>query len=352
VIVAASSEEKILTACCRFIVGAIGQEQLKNNFRQTVDDEKLLALAEKQCLVLLLNYCVKISEAENLSKKLKQRTQAINFSQLQLMQITKRLQELFLQQSIPVIFLKGAVLAQQLFGKQLLRYSGDIDLLVVAKDVLAVDGCLQKLGYRTCESKKQMQRLANKKSAGQKDALYYKAGSNIRIELHWKTSYLEQLSYSEQLSEVNFQGVGVSIFSNKLNVLYLCWHASMHGWSRLRWLLDIVLFLQKEKIDLKELLNFAAQRNLQAVILEFAFMASETLGLREFKNVADGLSVKRQRQLQQRHEIMSLEKQTLKQRLQQIYLKAIMFSGFKNQFSVARHLLANAVLNKFRKVKR
>ena len=54
----------------------------------------------------------------------------------------------FLQERhIPYVVLKGIPLNQQLYGNKMLKYSGDIDILVDKKDFLAAHTCLLELGY-------------------------------------------------------------------------------------------------------------------------------------------------------------------------------------------------------------
>lgn len=130
---------------------------------------------------------------------------------------------------IPVIALKGAHLAELVYGNVALRSLGDVDLLVRKSDLAGAAGTLEGIGYRpsqpfwieaTCATSHQL-------------PPFIKAGGPM-IEVHWTIEHpggpfridLDGLWQRAQPADIN--GSSVLVLSPEDLMLHLCLHACFH----------------------------------------------------------------------------------------------------------------------------
>ena len=98
-----------------------------------------------------------------------------------------RLQHLFAEANVPVVFIKGAPLAMLAYGNLGLRQSKDLDLLVPAESVPAATALVERAGYRRFDppagiSNAQLRLLVPMR----RDFGYLHEASQVAIELHWR----------------------------------------------------------------------------------------------------------------------------------------------------------------------
>ena len=98
-----------------------------------------------------------------------------------------RLQRLFDDANLPVLFIKGAALAVLAFGNLGLRSSQDIDLLVTYETLPAATALVLRAGYRRFDpssdiSDAQLRQLMPLR----KDLGFVHEVTGLRIELHWR----------------------------------------------------------------------------------------------------------------------------------------------------------------------
>ncbi|MEI6385674.1 MAG: nucleotidyltransferase family protein [Spirochaetota bacterium] len=147
---------------------------------------------------------------------------------------------LFKSADIPVRTLKGIPLAKKLYGDIVKRHSHDIDLIIPADQINKAHEKLMNTGYG-CEVYDQLskyQRLIYLKSV--KD-ITYTSKAGVMLELHVRPcQYSTALSkyYTRQL----FDGTALEDKSN-YELIYLCWHGTQTFYHRLKWLVDIALYI-------------------------------------------------------------------------------------------------------------
>jgi hypothetical protein len=152
--------------------------------------------------------------------------------------------EAFAAAAIPVIPLKGPMLAERVYGSIALRESRDLDLLVTRPDIDAGGALLNKLGF-TLEPR------PNK--------FHYRwhRGTSL-VELHFDV--LNQMEFHfdtagawKRAKAREFLGQPVRQFAPSDELLYLSLHAVRHGFECLSQVLDIALALRllTPKIDPK-----------------------------------------------------------------------------------------------------
>lgn len=193
-----------------------------------MDEGRLLALARQHRLELLLYKKWVKPQSEFFSPgfvaELAEQASRLALRHVQQERAIVALHRSFKDRKVPHVFLKGPVLNDQLFPGELLRQSVDLDILVDTADLETVNDCLQR----------------------------------VPIDLHWKSALVETLFtdrenfWKDGLAYQPFHGESVPIPQSTLNALYLCFHGARHGWSRLRWLVDIDLFMRKYGLDWDE----------------------------------------------------------------------------------------------------
>jgi hypothetical protein len=166
-----------------------------------------------------------------------------------------RLLKSFACDDVPVMPLKGPVLAENFYPDAALRPFTDLDLLTRREHVERVDDLLRRLGYR---------RIADDHSfdfdVAYDRATLYRSPSGVHVDLHW--SLLSEPRYSWNESEaqrvwdraVPIQVAGeeaLSLCPEDL-FLYLCVHLAVHhSLAGLLWYYDLFLILERwgDRID-------------------------------------------------------------------------------------------------------
>lgn len=181
---------------------------------------------------------------ESLSKSYKNNT----FKMLHLSAEMEQLSKLFLEKEIYPLFLKGPVLGEDLYGDISMRTSGDLDILVSIRDLEKVDSLLKDLGYKKDEY---IQTLLNDWKWRHHHFTYYHSTKRTKIEIHWrlnpapsKEPSFEELWERKRRSTIS--STPIYFLSKEDLFCFLITHGARHGWSRIRWLLDIHQITQKD----------------------------------------------------------------------------------------------------------
>ena len=149
-------------------------------------------------------------------------------------------------EGIPVLPLKGPMLALQAYKDLSLREFGDLDLLVPIEHRARARQLLAERGYASF-----FPISADAEAALLRSPVHYHIAlkRELMVELHWKTDAefpLEPLGGAEwwkTLGRVRVGDIDVRILAPHEQVLALCLHGSKHHWSSLHWLVDIAELL-------------------------------------------------------------------------------------------------------------
>jgi len=176
-----------------------------------------------------------------------------------------RIQRLFDQADISVVFLKGAPLAMLAFGNLGLRSAQDIDLLVSYEALPAATALLLGAGYLRFDppldfTDAQLRLLM----PFRKDLGFIHQATGLRIELHWRlflnphAMALGSVTAASQI--VRIAGTeGLRTLGEEDLFAYLCMHGALHWWNRLKWLADVNALLASSPEDGIERLVRAAE---------------------------------------------------------------------------------------------
>ena len=153
------------------------------------------------------------------------------------------------RENIPVIPLKGAYLAEHVYGNIAVRPMGDVDLLVKQEDLWGVEEILTEMSYNRFHP--------GKGEEGSRHVEFKHAKLGVKVEIHWDF-VTEGFSLRVDLQELwnrtkpaTVAGVGVAAMSPEDLLLHLCIHASDHVFEMgLRLLCDITETLRRNQREI------------------------------------------------------------------------------------------------------
>ncbi|WP_444997432.1 nucleotidyltransferase family protein [Aliikangiella sp. IMCC44359] len=168
-------------------------------------------------------------------------------------QVYAEVVKLFKENNITIRAIKGMPLARLLFGDMAKRYSKDIDVLVFERDLNCAIKLLGDLGFH-CKSF-EMLSISEKNIYFKKyKDVVFTNSSGVIIELHFRLcSYPSCLS--KKVTRYYLSHNEEQIFVNDEEIVYLCWHGTHSLYHRLKWLVDVTLYLEKEYKDRPEKIN-------------------------------------------------------------------------------------------------
>ncbi|MGV3466508.1 MAG: nucleotidyltransferase domain-containing protein [Heyndrickxia sp.] len=159
---------------------------------------------------------------------------------------------LFKQHKIRALFLKGPTLSSDLYGDVSLRSSTDLDILVPLSALNDVEMLLLQQGYIKDDY---ILTVLNDWKWRHHHYTYFHPEKRIKVEIHWrlnpgpaKEPSFEELWRRKQKSTLTHSTINV--LGEEDLFFFLVSHGARHGWSRLRWLLDIHQLIMK-RIDWK-----------------------------------------------------------------------------------------------------
>jgi hypothetical protein len=179
---------------------------------------------------------------------------------------------------VRVIHLKGPALSLRIYGDLDSRISKDLDLLVDTVDIERADRVLKDVGYTR-------QIPASDMTPRQKELWFknnhhysYLGPNAMNIELHFRLSlFLYEISFDELWAKRRtdrYGGTEYAYLSPEEELLFCAYHGAKHGWSRMRWLLDVNELIRIGAADPGRLAELAGERRLTRVLSQ-AFILCE-----------------------------------------------------------------------------
>lgn len=170
--------------------------------------------------------------------------------------------------------LKGFVLSQKIYGDPSFRFTGDVDLLLDPSDIEKALAVMEKLGfipslYPWPSGEKQKQRLIRFRN---QFALENPA-TELDVELHWRLFYYPILPsgemdriVKENLATIEMQGRTFRVLNPELDLLFLLIHGGMHGWRRLKWLVDVHEIARQKLFDERRFTELVATYHAERMV--------------------------------------------------------------------------------------
>ncbi|WP_394531617.1 Renal dipeptidase [Priestia aryabhattai] len=207
---------------------------------------------------------------------------------------------LFSKHQIQTLFLKGPILAKCLYGDISLRTSSDLDFLIPIQDLAKAEDLLVSLGY---EKDDYIHTVLNDWKWRHHHVTYIHPHTEIKLEIHWrlhpgpgKEPCFDELWKRKEKSSIT--SYPVYLLGTEDLFQFLVAHGARHGWSRLRWLIDIQQIV-KRKIDWVKLYTLFTTYHNPYVGGQAIILASQLLNVRVEKKMKPLLISKRSQKLAQ-----------------------------------------------------
>ncbi|MGM8364878.1 nucleotidyltransferase domain-containing protein [Virgibacillus sp. W0181] len=170
------------------------------------------------------------------------------FQMLSMCADIEQINRIFTGHHIRVLFMKGPVLAQQLYGEISNRTSSDIDVLIPIDKLAIAEKALVENGY---EKHDYIETVLGDWKWRHHHVTYFHAEENKKVEVHWRLNPgpSKEPSFTElweNRCNINMFGSSVYTLNEEYLFLFLIMHGARHGWSRLRWLYDIGQLVERK----------------------------------------------------------------------------------------------------------
>ena len=192
-----------------------------------------------------------------------------------------RIVEAFENARIPMIALKGPALSQQLYGDPGMRHSVDLDLLVPEQSIAAASAVLHAAGYQA-EGPRGVARIAARRPGGRSSRSATRKG--VAVDLHWATApadYPCRIGPDRlwaSLAHVTIAGRRVPVLRSECLLVYLSIHGARHCWTKLRWLTDVAMLVERKGLDWNEVEVIAAESRASRALGLALLLAHDALG--------------------------------------------------------------------------
>ena len=184
---------------------------------------------------------------------------------------TMRIAKEFNTNNISYAVVKGIILNLHLYSKLESRPCRDIDIWVDLDCLKPAQQHLLKLGYIQLFPDYELNGFKEKYYLEHKhDILMVHPNKEILVELHFSlnSSGLNYFPFSRcKLHSVMLYNIPVKTLDDNYHLLYLMLHGSIHAYSRLRWLNDILLYLQSNKCDLTIVTQLAVELRISHIVV-------------------------------------------------------------------------------------
>ncbi len=253
-----SPEIRLLLFCCRPAVSREGLTGMKNMIGQGFDWKTFSRLAVFHRVVPVvtdfLDAHLPGSVPPGAPAALKRAREYERLRSLKLMGETVRLAKLLEKNGITAVFLKGPVLALQLYGDVSLREAGDIDILVHEKDLDRIHRIMRENRFGVHPRRHEpffSSATARKNHMKRFNHINFKgdesegSGPKARIECHYRLFNnpaffpLHMENIRDRLQVFEYAGTRFHLLPPYDEILYLLAHGAVHQWYHLKWLLDI-----------------------------------------------------------------------------------------------------------------
>jgi len=222
-------------------------EAIRTATAQPLDWSRFLRLANRQQVIGLIHHGlaqVRPDVPPEIIREIETKAAALVRENLEMARESLRLQRLFDDADLPVLFIKGAALAVLAFGNLGLRSAQDIDLLIAYETLPAATALILQAGYCRFDpspdiNDAQLQKIMPLR----KDLGFVHQATGLRIELHWRLFLnphaMATTSMIAASRVVPLGGAALRTLGEEDLFAYLCMHGALHWWNRLKWLADV-----------------------------------------------------------------------------------------------------------------
>ena len=251
-----SSELRLVALLSRPKMNAAQISEAKLLLKKRIDYTAFKALLDQHrvwpCVYLNIRSNFSHNFGQDITAYLEMKYQQNVSLRMRQFKIESKLLADFKKVQVPLASLKGNFLAKKLYGDVAKRHSNDIDLVTKPENLKKANEILNRHGFRCDIYDEFTQKQLNLYFRSHKDLSYINNTGQL-IELHTRLTsrpsllsqkFIGKLQSSEQQTE-----------HSDYEFVYLCWHSAQNLHFRLKWLLDIALYIQQQTNRDKEFHN-------------------------------------------------------------------------------------------------
>jgi Uncharacterised nucleotidyltransferase len=239
-------ESELLVWCARTVVTDELKTYIRQRMQEPLDWALVLDLARYHGVGPLLYrtlsmLCSDLVPVESLTQ-LRQRTQAGALLNRLLVQELVVLCEAFAAHGVPVIPIKGAILAASAYGDLTLRDFNDMDLLVPKRSIADAQTVLLALGYEKKDPSTEPSGTDHEEGPYH---VFIKKRTLFRVDLQWMMAdqhfvfQLDRPEFWQHRTAVPLANKTVHGLTPEDLLIVLCVHGSKHAWEALKWVCDV-----------------------------------------------------------------------------------------------------------------
>jgi len=222
------------------------------------------------------------------------------FQMLRLGGEMRTVDRLLAENGVRALHLKGPALAEDLYGDVSLRTSCDLDLLIPISDLKKAEHLLASQGFVKDEY---IHSILGDWKWRHHHLTFHHAATGIKVELHWRLHPAPsgEPSFDELWARARTSSLGsqpIRCLGREDLFQFLVAHGARHGWSRLRWLLDIKQWLLRPG-DASLLRSLLRKHGYYQVGGQALALAAGLLGARVPEGLREMAEAKRARELAQ-----------------------------------------------------
>ncbi|HCY39180.1 MAG TPA: hypothetical protein DHV02_04885 [Neisseriales bacterium] len=220
----------------------------------------------------------------NFIAQLKQCSLSSNIASLSMVAESIRIARAFNKVGIEYSIVKGIPLSELLYGGATKRQAKDIDMLVSIDNLNQAIQILLDKGYKV--------ERPNFNLTGFKRDYYFTHSHDIglfhperkvEIELHFRLEYFGTKFFASSANiykTIMVQNQMLVTLNDEYHVLYLMFHASIHAWTRLRWLHDIYLYLKSGQCSLQKIYDLAINLKAKKIVWQTLWLLRDIYAYR------------------------------------------------------------------------
>jgi Uncharacterised nucleotidyltransferase len=278
----------LAAACCLWPPSERRNEAIRDAVIQTLDWDRFLRVVNRHRVAGLIHDGLAqagVSAPPGIASQIHDMKSRIARQNLQYAAECWRIQQLFDEADVPLLFVKGVTLAQLAYGSLALKHSWDIDLLVMPNTVPKALRLLERAGYHafpplppiTDERYMRWIRFA-------REYVLFHETNAVHIEIHWKLAdnnyFFPGISAISPTQMVTIsQRVQLRTLNHDDLFTYLCVHGAGHGWSRLKWLADVAALMAHDSVsDAEHRLEYAKTVNADHSVAQSFLLCDRLFG--------------------------------------------------------------------------
>lgn len=281
-------EFTVAAACCIWPPSERRELAICSAVGEQIDWDRLLRVVKRHCVAGLVHDGLAragISVPPDFARQIQNLATGIARQNLQYAAESLRIQQLFDEAGVPLLFVKGVTLAQLVYGSLALKHSWDIDVLVTPDAVPEALQLLATAGYHAFPPLPPItDRRYQRWIKFTREYVLFHGTNSVHVEIHWRlvdnSYFLPGISARSPTRMVAISdGAGLRTLLDDDLFAYLCVHGASHGWSRLKWLADVgALIAGDSASDAERRLEAAKSVNAEDCLAQTFLLCSRLLG--------------------------------------------------------------------------